>query len=521
MNPRRSFVRKIIYLALMVALMVPMHFIGQPAARRGGAVAASQGMLARLRDAEGLSQANLGEIDPASETIKLATLGMDNVAVSILWSKAAHYQVTKDWDKLRVTLDQIKNLQPNFVSVWKYQGWNLSYNVSVEFDDFRDRFHWVKEGILYIREGTTYNQKDHKLLSDIAWFTSNKVGNSDERRPFRRLFRKDTDFHKQVPYRETDCWLAGREWYLRSEDLVAREGLSLKGTGPEVFYVNAPMCRINYARDLEIDGSPDGTGVFGEVAQRAWSDALQEWLTYGQRDMATSDGKLIRLEDFDRLEAESKRTQEEIKSLAPGLEEKLRDQKRSQLSDEEIALLNESQPIDPKNMQPGDQQKGMKLFQVQNKLQVTLKEIAQAITGESRQQAQELLSQNNDLTERLAKIQQKRTTINYAHWKTRCEYEMTSEMILARDLIARAEYADRIETNLPRAKELYAQAFEQWDMVLKKFPSVRDDDLEIGPLVPSLDRYQIILKDTGDKLPEDFPLNDIIERAEKNPSLRN
>ena len=96
-----------------------------------------EGTLARMRAENGLAPAELGEIDPASATMKFATLGMRPVAVSWLWHKANEYKKFKDWDKLEATVEQIIRLQPNDLEVWDFQAHNLSYNVSVEFDDYR------------------------------------------------------------------------------------------------------------------------------------------------------------------------------------------------------------------------------------------------------------------------------------------------------------------------------------------------------------------------------------------------
>ncbi len=95
----------------------------------------------------------LGEIDPTSETIKLATLGMRGVAVQLLWNSAHQYQKEEDWTSLSAVLEQIIRLQPNFFSVWDFQAHNLSYNISVEFDDYRDRFYWVMKGIEFFKDG--------------------------------------------------------------------------------------------------------------------------------------------------------------------------------------------------------------------------------------------------------------------------------------------------------------------------------------------------------------------------------
>ena len=50
----------------------------------------------RLRSSYGLSQAELGQIDPASETMKMATLGLRGVATNLLWTKADGVQEDRE-----------------------------------------------------------------------------------------------------------------------------------------------------------------------------------------------------------------------------------------------------------------------------------------------------------------------------------------------------------------------------------------------------------------------------------------
>ena len=76
------------------------------------------GLLARLRNEHKLGQANLGQIDPTSETIKLATLGMRNIAATLLWKKANDYKMREDWTAFSATAEQIIKVQPNFPTVW-------------------------------------------------------------------------------------------------------------------------------------------------------------------------------------------------------------------------------------------------------------------------------------------------------------------------------------------------------------------------------------------------------------------
>ncbi len=98
MNPRSSFRRKIFYLIAIAVLLMPLFWLSQPATNAAKTMQGSPGgKLAQLRDRYHLSQAELGQIDPTSVTIKLATLGMRGIAANILWEKADDYQMKKDW----------------------------------------------------------------------------------------------------------------------------------------------------------------------------------------------------------------------------------------------------------------------------------------------------------------------------------------------------------------------------------------------------------------------------------------
>jgi len=116
----------------IAALLLPLSALSQPADSRSAG-----GKLAQLRKEYQLSQANLGEIDPSSETMRLATLGLKPAAVTLLWDRANHYKKVEDWTNLSATLEQMTKLQPNFYSVWDFQAHNRSYNISDEFDDYR------------------------------------------------------------------------------------------------------------------------------------------------------------------------------------------------------------------------------------------------------------------------------------------------------------------------------------------------------------------------------------------------
>ena len=123
------------------------------------------------------------------------------------------------------------------MKVWQYQAWNLTYNVSVELDDYRDRFYYVKQGIQYLREGIDYLRDNPTLLDDLGWFHGNKVGRADEHVEYRQMYKLDDDLHAaDTPAADRDNWLASRKWYELAISAVDDRNQPLGTKNPVTFY---------------------------------------------------------------------------------------------------------------------------------------------------------------------------------------------------------------------------------------------------------------------------------------------
>src|SRR6202012_2292343 len=54
---------------------------------------------------------------------------------------------------------------------------NMAYNISVKFQDPRDRWRWVERGIELLRdEGLRYNPHDVLIHRELGWFFQHKMG---------------------------------------------------------------------------------------------------------------------------------------------------------------------------------------------------------------------------------------------------------------------------------------------------------------------------------------------------------
>jgi hypothetical protein len=498
MTLRRSFLRKVAYLGVIAGLLLVLNWLFRPATTASGHVAGDPGgPLAQARERYHLGQAYLGEIDPTSETIKLVTLGLRGVAANILWTKSIEYHKKKDWTNLAATLKQLARLEPNFVAVWEYQAWNLSFNVSVEFDDFRQRYRWVIKGIDYLKEGLKYNEREALLPSSIGWFIGQKIGRSDEKKQFRKMFKEDDDFHGSRPVAERDNWLVAREWYLLAEDMVDHRGAIMRRQGPLLYRSHAPMCLMSYADNLEKDGT------FGEAAKRAWKNAGADWDRYGQLELPSYFVGTCRLGEQELYQQRADKLRAELDGIQPGLRQKIAAEKRAKLPEKERIALDT--PAAKRSTQQQDA-----VVEAERKIAVTHREVAGRVPAAQARRAEQMATQLEQAEAMVNAIEHERTIVNYDYWRLRAQVEQTDEQVKARELINRA---DRLfaEGDVVPARATYEQGMAAWRKVLNRFPALVNDRTTGDDLVDVIRRYKRTLDQLDESFPKDFVLKDIWE----------
>ena len=528
MTQNANFIRKIAYGCAIVLLLFPLFLLGQPATRSSGgddgqgARGSSGGTLARMRSSYGLSQAELGKIDPASETMKMATLGLRGVATNVLWTKANGYKKTESWDRLSATLNQIAKLQPNYITVWEFQAHNLSYNVSAEFDNYRHRYHWVKKGIEFLIEGTQYNQRNPRLYWNLGWFIGHKIGRSDETEQFRRLFREDSDFHDTMrdyinmnnargPDGYPDNWLVAYLWYLQSEAVVEKgvpvtwmrvdvnnEGYTDKRRSAVIFYSDPSMALIGHAEAATKDFTP------GEKTRNAWRRAGEEWNRYGDMDIPTSWGHTVRLNAREKWRDEADSMRAKLAELTPGLRDKIREKRRAALTPEEAAAMNtEKLPTDM------SQDEMMAKASAFKKMTVSDLDVAEEAPEDVRAQARYYATQAGEAGQFFNRTSAYVTQVNYEYWKTRCEVEQSKITADARRLMRLAD--EQAEMSAPEeARDLYEQAWDEWVKIFEQYPELVHDVMA-EDLNEVIDRYRQVLDQLDEDFPEDFKLQMLID----------
>ena len=339
--------RKLVYMGGIVALMIPIIWLGLP---EGPDPNDMKGKLATIRTEEDLGQSTFGNVDPASSSMTLVLFGFRGIAASMLWYQADELKSQKNWSELQRTAESIVLLQPHFWNVWDQQAWNLAYNVSAEFDDVRDRFFWVKQGAKFLETGVDRNRSVPELCHYMGEFVGRKIGYSDEKDIFRKYFMHDPDeaFDKDgepdndgfpeddwedngadpeinpgkrfANLGAMDNYLVSREWYREANRVLMEEAGGEQHKMADILFRAAPYkSTMSYARARAREG------LFDETTRRAWEEALDAWLNeYGKTEFATTFKGMITLNG----------TREELQKLAERdgftLEEKIEVQGREQ-----------------------------------------------------------------------------------------------------------------------------------------------------------------------------------------------
>ncbi|MDO4549673.1 MAG: hypothetical protein Q4C96_00300 [Planctomycetia bacterium] len=500
----RSFRNKLIYSGCIVILILPMFWLGQPATIGvDGESSTKGGKLEQLRQESKISELEIGEVNMAGEAIRLGTFGLDGVATLVLWQKAEDFKKKKDWTNLSATLKQLILLVPHFETVWRFQGWNLAYNVSVECDNYKDRYDWVIEGIRYLERGTRYNQKSIRITWDVGWTTAQKISKSDERVQFRQLFRQDDDFNKDRPLEERDSWLVGKEWYLKAVDLHTKQGVDLQTISPTLFFSHAPNAQAYYAENLQTEGH------FDMKTLMAWQDFAQEWKEYGQREIPTADSQTVRLYDQEELQQQAEDARQQLEALQPGLYDRLVAAKRAKLTPQELAVVDkkmEEMTADEVNLSS----------EAKEKIRVSNTEWATELPSDLRNEGLLLAKRIDTSTMQARLIQRSRMIVNYRFWQLTGILEQTPEIMEARKLIYEGNQA-YASGDLVVAKNNYERAIQNWASVVAKpeFKEITDEDLFGTELREIIDKYEIILNQRNETLPENFPLKEVIQKTRK------
>ena len=231
--------------------------------------------------------------------MNLVLLGLRGIAANVLWMDHEELKKTKNWGRMRATVDSIITLQPHFLQVWRFHGWDLAFNVSAQWDDVKDRYFWVKEGTKFGMRGVNQNVNYAELPWDVGHMTGFKIGHSDEWRFFRKYFLADPEAKydgKPDPALNPegqDNYEIARKWYTHANEV---EAVVEKEKGKGQHQMMRELFRHYPARSLfDLADALHREGTFGERSGEAWDRAYADWAyKYGkERFVSKFDGEGI------------------------------------------------------------------------------------------------------------------------------------------------------------------------------------------------------------------------------------
>ncbi|MCS7168882.1 MAG: hypothetical protein RMI91_15085 [Gemmatales bacterium] len=181
--------RKLIYTGLILVLFVAM-------------LVHRREVVEKKAEEHSLTETNLAQVDLGGSAARFVLTSFRGPLVCVLWWESRELFRRKEWSRLELILRALTKLQPHFRGPWEFMGWDLAYNVAVEFDAAEDKYHYVAKGTNWLAEGertlrrVVYDPESRSRREvgnpDLRWYIGNviqhKITYSDEAPIFRCFF---------------------------------------------------------------------------------------------------------------------------------------------------------------------------------------------------------------------------------------------------------------------------------------------------------------------------------------------
>lgn len=141
--------------------------------------------------------------------------GFRGVIADMLWLRVSRLQEQRRFVELVQLSDWVTKLEPHMPDVWIFHAWNMAYNVSVLLPRPEDKWRWVQNGIVLLRDkGIVLNPRNAKLYRELGWIFQHKLGMSGDRA---------SDYYRMEWAREMDAYLGEAGSLPDSDSLLASE----------------------------------------------------------------------------------------------------------------------------------------------------------------------------------------------------------------------------------------------------------------------------------------------------------
>ncbi len=136
-----------------------------------------------------LRELEQGDAEISGSLLRCVLVGSRGVATTVTWRMAIEKQKRNEFHEFENLVRVVTRLQPNFITPWIYQSWNIAYNISVENDRLNDMYYYIARGIELLAEGERMNRMSPDMRFQIAFYYQNKFSVSDKVTTLRSLFQ--------------------------------------------------------------------------------------------------------------------------------------------------------------------------------------------------------------------------------------------------------------------------------------------------------------------------------------------
>jgi uncharacterized low-complexity protein len=257
------------------------------------------------------------------------------------------------------------------------------------------------------------------------------------------------------------------------------------------------MARINGAAAMQKDGR------FFEAPRLAWQRAEGLWDDFGRRELPTSAGFNIHLNDQERVDERIAAAQKELEEICPGAKEKIIAAKTAALPAEKKAALEK--PADKRT-----EAESMLVYEASTETEVHPRDYREHAPRDKGPRVRQLIDQLEEDQLTSMQININRRIVNFAYWRTRCQAEKTEE---AQQAHFNVYDADRLKPDVAKwdeAKQKYEKAWDLYAKIFEKHPALMEN-AEAQDLVDSVARYKDLLGQLDEPFPAKFPLEPLLK----------
>lgn len=213
-------------------------------------------------------------------------------------SQARHLFLTEKYELHAQWFERSASRLTNSQTARFRQAHQLSYNSSVEFDRYVDRYDWVHRGLEVLLRDAEANPDRIDSLWMAARFLIDKIGQADERAHYTPLFAADEQLHEWLrthitveeseQQEEVEVWLVAHRL---AEHCRRRVAEGAESRIPGVLLHSLPA--LTLARQAE---SLDEQGR-GVKAAETWKRAQEQWLKLADLAIPWGDPETVTIND--------------------------------------------------------------------------------------------------------------------------------------------------------------------------------------------------------------------------------